>query len=277
MNITYESLKKDYIDSGLSTQKIATKYQCCKTSIINYLKKYNIERRKYKNLYTKNDSFFFKANNLNSYWAGFIAADGCIKMSKNRGPILSIKLHQQDVNLLEEFKSQTKYTGNINYRDYNNSYVDIVIANSYQWTSDLSINFNIIPKKSLVLKPPLISDVDLQLQFIIGLIDGDGSIFFRQYKDNKKYLELSIYGTKEILIWCRDILYNLENDRYKKLSINNIKKHCYSLHYRKNRAYSLLKKLEAVKTPFRLERKWNKIKEYELSPNFYSCSNFGYM
>lgn len=49
-----------------------------------------------------NTEFFKEPNTLNSYWAGFIAADGCIQQYKdNRQPTLAINLKSSDINHLE--------------------------------------------------------------------------------------------------------------------------------------------------------------------------------
>ena len=49
-------------------------------------------------IYNKNHDFFTVPNKLNSYWAGFIAADGCVTGKH----ILAIKLSEKDKEHLQK-------------------------------------------------------------------------------------------------------------------------------------------------------------------------------
>src|SRR5690606_13503507 len=86
-----------------------------------------------------------------------------------------------------QFKKITKSTHNIYSCGKNqiryNIYSDI-------WFDDLYKFWNILPNKTLYLNPPNITDLNLCLSYIIGLIDGDGSICicnFTQTHNGKKY------------------------------------------------------------------------------------------
>ena len=68
-------------------------------------------------LYTQNENFFSEPNDKNSYWAGFIAADGGIEKTSNR---LRIGLSIKDRELLEVFAQQVEFTGPIT--DYTSSF-----------------------------------------------------------------------------------------------------------------------------------------------------------
>ena len=135
--------------------------------------------------YSVNKEYFKIPNEQNCYWAGFIAADGCVE-DKNR---LSIGLKKDDINHLEEFSKAIEYTNNVKL--YND--VATVTINCKEICEDLRINFNIVPRKSKILIPPNIIDEDLVACFIKGVIDGDGSI------DKNK---LVIYGTKDFISVC---------------------------------------------------------------------------
>lgn len=136
------------------------------------------------------DDFFHIPNLINSYWAGFIAADGCIHKDKY-SQWLEISIHKNDRKHLESFCSDIGYTGNIF------QYENIVRITIYskQIVSDLFNNFNITQKKSLTLQPPMNLSIDNIYAFIIGYIDGDGCIFIK----DKKYIGLTVVGTFNIL------------------------------------------------------------------------------
>jgi hypothetical protein len=144
--------------------------------------------------YSANKKFFSHPNILNSYWAGFIAADGNVK--RNR---LQIKLSSKDAEHLERFRLDISYTGSVK-RFEKVAYLGI---NCKKMVNDLLKNFNIVERKSLVLKPPtLLSGVKVKA-FIRGLIDGNGSITFKR-TGKHIYPRIIIYGTRAICRWIRE-------------------------------------------------------------------------
>lgn len=266
--ISKEQLEKLYLEQKYTIAKIAKDFNFSETHVNNLIQKYKIETRKYSYLYSQNDEFFTTPNIQNCYWAGFIAADGCIGNCRNK-LFLAINLKNTDECLLKEMANQTDFTGKITqgkhkgYGKYSENtyyYSSLQIRNCQNWVESLNKNWNITEKKSLTLLPPNISDLDLQLSYIIGLIDGDGHI---GTINNKMVFEL--VGTKEIIEWSSNILHNLEDKTmYSPLTINKKKNgNCYYINCSWNRAFNLLKHLEQIPAPYRLARKWDKIKEYE--------------
>jgi len=158
----------------------------------DYLRKFNI-----------NDSFFKYLSPLNCYWAGFIAADGCIINNK-----LILALSTKDLNHLEKFKNDTCSNHNIGiYIKKNNNltrmseYCKLTIY-STNIVNDLNLNFNIFNRKTLTLKPPPIINSELIDYYIKGYIDGDGCISkYILKKDNKENLTINITGTEFLLKW----------------------------------------------------------------------------
>jgi hypothetical protein len=151
-----------------------------------------------------NYSFFSKPNEINSYWAGFIAADGCI-IDTDRSKRLSINLSSKDKNhlvLLSNLLDVPLYTYKTKQHD-----VSRLSLRSNKLCLDLENNFNITPRKSLTLKPPKLS-AKLQRSFISGYFDGDGSLYVIR---NKRYTYpgLSILGTEAMLLWIQQHI--LEN------------------------------------------------------------------
>ena len=154
--------------------------------------------------YNVNDSFFSEPNVLNSYYAGFIAADGCIRSKQSKeSKYLTFGLSIKDKGWLERFAQDIEFDGPIKeYTFKDRQYVRMCI-NSKQICNDLERNFNITPRKTATLIPPPLSDDKLIDAFICGYIDGDGSVCFvenHQRQIQKKCL-ISYLGTYEIVDW----------------------------------------------------------------------------
>jgi len=151
---------------------------------------------KKKRVYDINDNFFENYNLINSYYAGFIAADGYIKENKYLSSMISIK----DEIIFKNFLHYTDSNYKIAYYKSNGFDVCSLTILSEKICNDLKTNFNIIPKKSLVLEPPSnINKIEFIDAFIVGYIDGDGSISLM--KNNT--LCIQTMGTKEMLTWIQ--------------------------------------------------------------------------
>lgn len=108
-----------------------------------------------------------------AYWLGFIAADGNIKNDKST---CSIELQQSDKAHLEKFSNC--FNNYYKVKELNREFPSVRISlYSRQCCLDL-IQYGITPKKSLTLrvKTELIPE-NLQIHYIRGYFDGDGSIF----------------------------------------------------------------------------------------------------
>jgi hypothetical protein len=201
---------------------------------------------------------FFNVNNLtikSCYWAGFIAADGCINTGRN-SEVLSIKISNKDYHLLENFLIDTECSNKI-LKCKGQDQSRLVIR-SKQWIKDLKEVFNLGPNKSMTYTFPNLVDEELIKAFIIGYIDGDGSICFIG-KD--KYLKLSVCGTSEFLNWMKYYIDKWIEPSKARKSITYNKKGTYNVcEYvvygkRALRVINLLKEIPIQK----LERKWNKV------------------
>ena len=65
----------------------------------------------------------------------------------------------------------------------------------------LGNNFNIVPRKSLILRPLNNLTNEFSKNFIRGYVDGDGWII-----KNTNTKRIGILGTKEMLEWIKNIL-----------------------------------------------------------------------
>lgn len=151
-----------------------------------------------------NENYFAVPNLENSYWAGFIAADGCICIPRKGQKRLQIKLSSVDKGHLEKIQSAIG-VGNLHDRqiflkETQKSYgrTEYVVF-SDKICDDLKNNFDIYPRKTLTHEPPNLTG-DLAHAFIAGYIDGDGTYFERGGR-----LRISVLGTFMFLKWIAEV------------------------------------------------------------------------
>lgn len=197
--------------------------------------------------------FFKEPGVLNSYWAGFIAADGCLTKKKHS---VSIVLQQRDGYLLEEFAVDCGFGGKVKYWITGDGYsrAELRIYGVSQWFVDLEHHFNIVPRKSLTLKPPNIADEKYVKAYIRGFIDGDGCI---QAPSAKHGWRLQFVGTKDFLNYVQDVCEGWLDKATPKIGDYPYEKIC---RYRLNgeQALFVLGVLLEVDTPY-LSRKWDQV------------------
>lgn len=128
-------------------------------------------------------------NELDYYWAGFIAADGNIS-DKND---LYVCLHHKDRNHLEKLLNFLKSNHAIseNTDKYNRAQIGLRLPK--QMADSLKDRFNIVPRKSLIYELPNINDSDNFRHYVRGYFDGDGSIC--ESFSNKNSTTASLYAT----------------------------------------------------------------------------------
>lgn len=198
-------------------------------------------------------SYFQTPDQENSYWAGFLAADGCVTAnSKHR---VRLKLASKDVEHLNKFKSCCNYGGKLHiYKQNNKKYYSLEIC-AKEWTKDLLENYKITPKKTFTLQPPKLNKIN-SLCYIIGYIDGDGCIFHdAKPKRGNPRLSISLIGTEALLTWIKKIFDKL----CPKFCGANVRKsksmwtYCVAGY----KAKKILDKLNKLNTP-KLQRKWDK-------------------
>lgn len=207
--------------------------------------------------YDLNTAYFSKPTICNSYWAGFIAADGCL----TRQGALRVALSIKDREHLEQLKSDLGFSGPIRDgltttsagREVACSYL---VAWSKNMLSDLRRNFNLTERKTLTLLPPSRLPESLAEAFIVGLIDGDGSIHTFDY-GRRPTLRLDVTGTLPVVSWV--------GDRFQRWCgaenrLPRIQEHyggtLYSLRLQGRKAERVADRLLKVDVP-KLNRKWS--------------------
>lgn len=141
------------------------------------------------------------------YLAGFIAADGSLHSGRKQ---LTVCINTKDIQVLNEIKDYTKYTGNIRSyqrKNYNKETLKnvsyIIIGGCGEWYDDFKYNFGIIPNKTFYFPPPSLKEEILKWSYVIGYIDGDGWI---THKENLR-ITLGIASCNEnILKWIINLI-----------------------------------------------------------------------
>lgn len=166
-----------------------------------YMKRNDISL-KHKTIYSCNENFFAQENDETFYWAGFIAADGCVQ-ARNRDYSFLVKLTLADKDREHLNKFKIALSSNHPIHDYvdkkGNKYCELIICSQIM-CQDLA-KFNIIPRKTYVYKfPEFLKNNKMVNSFIRGYIDGDGC--FTEYKQknrNISQITMNVVGTKEFL------------------------------------------------------------------------------
>lgn len=199
-----------------------------------------------------NNNAFSVLNNNTAYWAGFIAADGCIS-NKNNYYRLQFAQKVQDAEILEALN---KFVDSDYVVKVTDKYAKLEIGLINNWMPYLSEYYNLRPngkdyKKTYDLLPPTLPTLELSLSYIIGFLDGDGSI------SNRSILRLGFYGTKPVLSWVSETIHLIEDKKYILPAAVSKARNSYAISFTHQRAKGIINTLQKVPLEYRLHRKWN--------------------
>jgi hypothetical protein len=194
---------------------------------------------KAKRIYNANSEYFCGDDLEVFYWAGFLAADGCIN-----GKRLQLSVNIKDIDHLKKFKSALHYDGKITM-SHNHTYCTIRISDD-QLIHDLEQRFNIVQRKSLTLQPPTCFKWHAEeIAFAAGYIDGDGCI----HKNREGRIELSCLGTLKMMQCIRSVFFpGLDTHIMKRDKI-------YRFKITGQYALDVIEQVKSFKLPL-LSRKW---------------------
>jgi hypothetical protein len=161
----------DLYSTGIGTQQIASMLSVHPSTVQKYIKKCGILTPKQR--YTHNADFFSTYTPESAYWAGFIMADGYVRTNRH---MLGIHLNEEDKNHLHTFLHTINSTNNLVHDVHTNAWC--VQLYSKQIKQDLSTQFNIVARKSLIATFPSQIPKEYYNHFIRGVMDGDGSITY---------------------------------------------------------------------------------------------------
>lgn len=201
-----ELTEKNYFllkEQKLTRAKIAEKFQIPEWKLKKEIAKNGWGKSKPLIL---NPTAFSEKTEACLYWAGFIAADGCITKETET---LKICLHYDDTNHLEKFKEfvGSEHTISSNTDKYYRS--EIGFKNK-RITEDLKTYFNITPVKSLTYQMPSLEKEQVR-HFLRGYFDGDGCICesFSNKASKTATLYTTVTGSNDFIGSLSALLQNL--------------------------------------------------------------------
>lgn len=178
--------------SGLTSDKVAKKFNISPASVLRFLKNKNIKTREISR--SCNDHFFDTLDSEQKlYWFGFIIADGCIKIRKTKHYLLEFNLGKKDKNHLELFASHINYDGPINeirvkHSKNNKIYTHLNLCISRKTVVNALCRLGAIEIKNGD-PTPLMQYSNEQIRHILrGFFDGDGSIMINNRNDMMWYI-----------------------------------------------------------------------------------------
>lgn len=210
--------------------------------------------------YTHDEHFFDSPNILNCYWAGFIAADGCV----TDDGLLSFSLSRKDRSILEKFTKCINFTGPL--KDYccdGKYYSRLQIWGAHNLKKSLFDIWNITLRKSLTLQPPNLNDISHIYSYIIGYFDGDGSFWLScEKKSERRRPNISFCGTQSMMNWINNQLLPISG-RLSTISQNGYSTNNKNIRFCSSRCIKIHKFLCGVQPDIsiRLERKWRVVYE----------------
>jgi hypothetical protein len=265
-------LLKELTKSGTHSYKHLTSFfpGRAPNSLQNKARELQIKNPYIMHYYDYNRNYFQVPNFINSMFAGWLAADGCILI---RGEYRDLVwgMSQKDIEFLNIFKKETLYNGIIHKFEKINYFAnakqkilkhcDLRYANIGSMAEDLKVNYSVIPQKTLRLGPPNLKSIELKLAYLIGYINGDGSVSIGANQTG--FCIKMISSSYKIIEWCRDLI--------ESLSLPSARNYRPSINYAENifsyalygvKAIYLLELLKRVPVPV-LDRKWNNPKVLE--------------
>lgn len=200
-NLPRPYVVQEYL-SGKSSAKLAQEFEVCYATILNLLEDEGVQRRSCKHYDYDTTYFDCIDTEEKAYWLGFIAADGCVKISEDHCYRLTIVLHVKDVKHIETFLKALHATIPVRYHGH---FAGIGV---YCKQIVLSlIKHGIVPRKSLILQWPTTVPQELLRHFLRGYVDGDGCFYNAAGKKAPvARFGFSVLGTEAFLTEARNLL-----------------------------------------------------------------------
>lgn len=221
-----------YTDQKLSSREMSLKFGISKTTVLKLLKDFNICKRKTNGTYSnyKVDENYFKVWKPEmAYMLGYIAADGYVSLN-GRLDLVSI-----DLELIDFCKRELNTDAPIRIRYPETDSPQYTLGISSKTLVSTLNELGVHNKKSLNIDfPDYISD-DYIWHYLRGYTDGDGCVY-KVY--NISCIGMNLLGSKSFMTNLKS---TLENKLKIVLAEIRHKKGIYSLDFRGNAAYVLLK------------------------------------
>lgn len=197
-------------------------------------------------------NIFSTITKLSSYWAGFIAADGCVT-DRPGARRISFCMSSKDEKHIQKLADIVNKSDKV-HTHHQTTRFDFCSADA---VADIQKNFNIRPRKTLTLQRPSLKSNEDRLAYIIGLIDGDGTVRAELKKNrNTPQYRIRILGTYDIVEFAQEVLEDNGVNVTSTIRKHNGKDTCWSLEIGGNKKLRpLAQKVKHLGVP-QLERKW---------------------
>lgn len=204
LRLNKEELHRLYFKEKKSLEDIGRLYGVSRVAVWRYCQVEGITRRSRaearleaqkkgkvpQNYFYINDRFFSKWSPEMAYILGLIVTDGCISKSG------AISLCINDKDLLKKVKALMSSGHTIKYYGRQKGLYSFTFARE-RLVIDLS-RLGVLPKKSLNITFPNVPDAFL-VDFIRGVFDGDGSVFFEKKSSRFPLRSSFISGSKDFI------------------------------------------------------------------------------
>jgi hypothetical protein len=213
-----------------------------------------IERKQYRH----DEEAFSVASERFAYVCGLLTSDGCMKLSPSRRNVC-VSFSSCDRELAEEVQKTFGTNRPIDVRIHAISGKEIytIDCQNYRIIENLK-HWNLKPRKSTREQVPDIirSNVDAQKCWIVGMIDGDGSVFV----SSAGHLTIFVLGSRETMDYIAQICpYESSVRQHKNTKL-------YQIRWQDYCALDVAAWLEPAVSRFGLRRKWNALEKYRNSP-----------
>lgn len=261
-NITKKQIRTFCNTHNLVYKKLTKNERGKSVSDSNKFKDYHIKNR----IHINENFFDLKNINENSaYVYGLFASDGNIMHDDKGRYTFRISLHKNDKYLLENVKNSMSSQHRI-YYDNNKNMVTLQIS-CKKIVKDI-IKLGGIPNKSLTLKFPEKIPEQFIGDFLRGVLDGDGSIYY--YQKGKHYSSKIVSGSP---IFLEAVMLKIKNiDSNISCSFTKEKPNLYSLKFSKYGTLRLGKILYKNNPKLKMLRKYYKFLNAEIEAYQYMHS-----
>lgn len=194
-----------------TTSEIAKQWKQSRDAVVWWCNRYLIPVTR--NKYILDSDAFLTPNKYSAYWAGVLSADGCLKairlkrQNKNykKRHNYVLELSSNDKSLDSGFRRFLRTNKKSYIKHYNGKKNYQFTINSPFIVEDMKL-WNIEPRKSKHNKIPdcLRNNDDLFKYWLVGLIDGDGSIYVLKNKSRHDSVRLVVLASREIVDYVRN-------------------------------------------------------------------------
>jgi intein/homing endonuclease len=177
--LTESFLKQRYLEEKRSTNFISAETGIEKTNVRNYLRRYGIPlRTSAESIRVSVDWQGFEelSTDWHAYWAGFIAADGCV-FAHGGSARVQVILKATDDDHLRDLQLGLKTKVPVTLYNGQRNVAKLII---YNWDLVTALaKWGIVPNKTLTMPWPAQLPTTAIPAYIRGYFDGDGTIYQR--------------------------------------------------------------------------------------------------